>query len=76
MALALDDAGANRVNGACYPTRLEVQRVVSTPVEDFDEVDEVSGDGSAELLDDDSIEIEFAYHNGDESVLKAKRDTS
>jgi hypothetical protein len=42
----------------------------------LDEMDEVSGDGSAELLDDGSIEIEFAYHNGDEAVLKAKRDTS
>ena len=42
----------------------------------FDEMDEVSGDGSAELLDDGSIEIEFAYHNGDEAVLKAKSDTS
>ena len=42
----------------------------------FDEMDEVSGDGSAELLDDGSIEIEFAYHNGDAAVLKAKRDTS
>jgi phage major head subunit gpT-like protein len=44
--------------------------------EGFDEMDEVRGDGSAELLDDGSIEIEFAYHNGDEAVLKAKRDTS
>ena len=44
--------------------------------ESFDEMDEVSGDGSAELLDDGSIEIEFAYHDGDEAVLKAKRDTS
>ena len=44
--------------------------------EGFDEMDEVSGDGSAELLDDGSIEIEFAYHNGDEAVLKAKPDTS
>ncbi|WP_181167506.1 hypothetical protein [Mesorhizobium sp. B2-6-5] len=35
-----------------------------------------SGDGSAELLDDGSIEITFAYHNGDEAILKAKRDTS
>ena len=42
----------------------------------FDEMDEVLGDGSAELLDDGSIEIEFAYHNGDEAVLKAKRETS
>jgi hypothetical protein len=41
--------------------------------EGFDEMDEVSGDGSAELLDDGSIEIQFAYHNGDEAALKAKR---
>lgn len=42
----------------------------------FDEIDEVTGDGSAELLDDHSIEITFAYHNGDEATLKAKRHTS
>jgi hypothetical protein len=41
-----------------------------------DEMDEVTGDGSAELLDDGSIEITFAYHNGDEAILKAKRDPS
>jgi hypothetical protein len=35
--------------------------------EGFDEMDEVSGDGSAELLDNGSIEIEFAYHSGDEA---------
>jgi hypothetical protein len=40
----------------------------------FDEGDDVSGDGSAELLDDGSIEIEFAYRNGDEALLKAKRE--
>jgi hypothetical protein len=44
--------------------------------EGFDEMDEVSGDGSAELNDDGTIEIEFASHNGDEAVLKAKPDTS
>ena len=44
--------------------------------EGFDEMDEVSGDGSAELLDDGTIEIEFAYRNGDEADLKAKRATS
>ena len=42
----------------------------------FDEIDEVSGDGSAELRDDGSIEITFAYHNGDEAILKAKRNHS
>jgi hypothetical protein len=39
--------------------------------EGWDEGDQVSGDGSAELLDDGSIEIEFAIHKGDEAVLKA-----
>jgi hypothetical protein len=39
-------------------------------------MDEVSGDGSAELLDDGSIAIEFAYHNSDEALLKTKRETS
>ena len=37
----------------------------------FEEMDEVTGSGSAELLDDGSIEIDFAYHLGDEAVLKA-----
>jgi hypothetical protein len=41
-----------------------------------DEMDEVNGDGSAEMLDDCSLEIEFAYHNGDETVLTAIRETS
>jgi hypothetical protein len=42
----------------------------------FDEMDQVSGTGSAELNDDDTIEIAFAYHLGDETVLKAERMTS
>lgn len=42
----------------------------------FDEMDEVGGSGSAELQDDGSLEIEFAYHLGDEAVLKAVRATS
>lgn len=42
----------------------------------FEEMEEVFGDGHAELLDDGTIEITFAYRNGDEAVLKAKRETS
>lgn len=41
-----------------------------------DEMDEVTGDGSVELLDDTSIDITIAYHNGDEAIFKAKRDPS
>lgn len=39
----------------------------------FDEMDEVSGCGSAELLDDGTLEIEFDNHHGDAAVLKAER---
>lgn len=41
-----------------------------------DEMDEATGDGVAELLDDGTLEIEFSYHNGDEAILKAVRDRS
>ena len=44
--------------------------------EGFDEMTEVRRTGSAELLDHGSIEIEFAYHLGDEAVLKAHQMTS
>ena len=42
----------------------------------FDEMDEVSGSGSAELQADGSLQIAFEYHNGDEAVLRAVRDPS
>lgn len=42
----------------------------------FDEMTEVSGDGSAELQGDGSLQIEFEYHLGDEAVLKAVREPS
>jgi len=42
----------------------------------FDEMDEVNGSGSAELLDDGTLEIEFNYYLGDEALLKAERATS
>jgi hypothetical protein len=41
----------------------------------FDEGDEVSGSGSAELTEDDDaiLEIELSFHKGDDAVLKACR---
>jgi hypothetical protein len=39
-------------------------------------MDQVSGSGAAELLDDGSLEIEFVYHLGDQAVLKAEHATS
>jgi hypothetical protein len=42
----------------------------------FDEGDAITGTGSAELNDDGTLEIAFAYHLGDQAVLKAERITS
>jgi hypothetical protein len=39
----------------------------------FDDMNAVSGSGSAELQDDGSLEIAFAYHLGDDAILKAVR---
>jgi hypothetical protein len=39
----------------------------------FDEGDEISGEGSAELRDDGSLEIELSFDNGDDAVLIAQR---
>ena len=39
-------------------------------------MDEVTGTGSPELLADGSLEIEFAYHLGDEAVFQSVRESS
>ena len=39
----------------------------------FDEMDDVSGSGSAELDNDGTLEIELSFHLGDDAVLKARR---
>ena len=49
------------------------QTVVFFPFEGSDEGDEVSGSGSAELQEDGTLEIEIAFHLGDEAILKAVR---
>lgn len=36
-------------------------------------MDEVNGSGAAELRDDGTLEIEIAFHLGDEAVLGAER---
>ncbi len=44
--------------------------------EGFDEGDEVRGSGSAELQEDGTLQIEIAFHLGDEAILRAKREGS
>ncbi len=50
--------------------------IVFFTFEGFDEGDKVSGSGSAELLEDGTLEIEIAFHLGDDAVLRAKRQRS
>jgi len=39
-----------------------------------DEMDEVSGDGSADLTDDGTLDGEICFHNGDEAEFKARKE--
>lgn len=39
-----------------------------------DEMDEVSGDGSADLTEDGTLEGEICFHNGDDAEFKARRE--
>jgi hypothetical protein len=77
--ITITDHGRGEMAFGALQAGLDIEysrRSIGFTWEGFDEMDEVRGEGSAELLDDGSIEIEFAYHDGDDAVLKAKRDTS
>ena len=39
----------------------------------FDEGDEMTGSGSADLAEDGILEIELSFDDGDDAVLKARR---
>ena len=41
-----------------------------------DEMDEVRGSGSAELLEDGMLEIELDFDHGDDAILRAEREGS
>jgi hypothetical protein len=49
------------------------RRIIFFTWQGFDEMDEVSGDGSAELGDDGSLEVEFRFHLGDEALITAHK---
>ena len=47
--------------------------IVFFTFEGCDEDDEVTGSGSAELLEDGTLEVEISFHRGDDTVLRAER---
>ncbi|MBP2442698.1 hypothetical protein [Rhizobium leguminosarum] len=78
-AIAIGPNGRGEIAFGAMQAGLDLgygQSIVSFTWSGFDEMDEVSGDGHAEILEDGSIEITFTYHNGDEAILKAKPETS
>jgi hypothetical protein len=77
--IAIDGGGRGEIAFGALQAGLDLeysQTMVFFTWFGFDEMDEVSGSGSAELLEDGTLEIEFADHLGDEAVLKAERQTS
>jgi len=44
--------------------------------EGCDEDNEVTGSGSAELLEEGTLEIEISFHHGDDAVLRAEPNAS
>jgi hypothetical protein len=50
--------------------------IVFFTFEGCDEDNEVTGLGSAELLEDGTLELETSFHRGDDAVLRAERDPS
>ena len=49
------------------------ERTVFFTFAGFDEMDEISGAGSAEIGDDGTLDIEIRFHLGDDAELKARR---
>ena len=74
--IAFDDNGYGEFVFGCVNGGLDCEyshRVIFFTWEGSDEMDEVSGDGSADLEDDGSLDIEIKFHHGDQANLKARR---
>lgn len=77
--LVIQGDGHGAIASGALQAGLDLEYGRSTPFftwSGFDEMDQVSGSGAAELLEDGSLEIEFAYPLGEEALPKAKRATS
>ena len=77
--ISIDRAGRGELAFGVVNASLDLEysrTIVFFTFEGFDEGDEVSGSGSAELQDDGTLEIEIAFHLGDEAILTAKQEGS
>lgn len=74
--IRFQDNGHGEFSFGCVNGNLDCEysaRTIFFTWQGNDEMDEASGDGSAELGDDGAIELEIRFHHGDEAVLKATR---
>ena len=75
----LDDNGRGTIEFGAVHLDLTVadsQQLLFFRFAGFDEGDEVSGDGIAEIADDDTLEIQLRFLNGDRASLFAQREGS
>lgn len=73
--LTIGDHGDGEIAFGALEASLEIgysRSMVFFTWDGADDMTQVTGEGSAELMDDGSLEVIFAYHNGDEATLKAK----
>lgn len=73
--IMFDNNGHGQLALGCIKAHLDCEYASSMIFftwQGFDEMDEVQGNGSAELNDDGSLEVEIRFHNGGEAILKAK----
>ena len=74
--IAFQDNGYGEFAFGCVTGTGECEyssRIIFFTWDGMDEMDEVSGDGSAEINDDGTLEIEIRFRYGDEAVLKAQK---
>lgn len=74
--ITFDGNGHGEFAFGCVNAGLDCQyalRTIFFTWQGFDEMDEVSGDGSADLDDDGTLEVEIRFHLGDEAILRAQK---
>lgn len=74
--ITFDEQGGGDVAFGCVNGELHCEyshRIIFFTWQGSDEMDAVEGDGSAEIEDNGTIEIEFRFSSGDEAILKAKK---
>ena len=74
--MTFEDNGHGDFAFGCVKGGLDCEyarRIIFFTWEGFDEMDQARGDGSAELQDDGTLEIELRFNLGDEAILKAQK---